>query len=127
VEDLRAAFAQHVSAFNAQDLDALLAGLTPDARWVTGASTATGRTELAELFGGAFEVAPTLRLVTLVADGDRVAAELIERLVHDGVAHEFAIAGFYRFEDGQIAAAKIYREGSAELGIDESENRLPGP
>ncbi|WP_246631386.1 nuclear transport factor 2 family protein [Pseudonocardia nigra] len=107
--------ARHLDAFNRQDLDTLLDGFTADARWVTGTSSFRGRAELADLFRGAFPVSPTLRPLSVLAAGDRVAAELREYLVHDGVPAEFAIAGFYRIESGRIAAAKIYREGSADL------------
>lgn len=113
--DLRALFDSHLTAFNHQDLDTLLAGFAADAVWVTGTDVFRGHAQLADLFGGAFALAPTLRAATVLIDGDRVAAELTEHLVHQGKESLFAIAGFYRFSGERIAAAKIYREGSATL------------
>jgi ketosteroid isomerase-like protein len=83
--DLRTPFDRHLDAFNRQDLDGLLAGFTDDAVWITGTDSFRGRDELTELFRGAFAVAPVLRAVSVLVDG------------------------------GRIAAAKIYREGSADL------------
>ena len=106
---------RHIDAFNEGDLDALLAGFTDDAAWVTGTSTARGRAELAELFEGAIsQLRPRLDLDELIAERDRVACELTETLPGD-VPQTFAIAGFYRLRDGRIASAKIYREGSAKI------------
>jgi hypothetical protein len=106
----------HVDAFNARDLDALMAGFTDDASWVTGTSTARGRGELAELFGAAMAgLLPTLVILDLLAEGDRVACQMTETLTASGQEQTFFIAGFYELRGGQIAAAKIYREGSAEI------------
>jgi hypothetical protein len=54
-------------------------------------------------------------LENLIATGDRVACELTETLTANGEERTFSIAGFYRAHEGFIAAAKIYREGGAEL------------
>ncbi|MGW4489062.1 nuclear transport factor 2 family protein [Amycolatopsis sp. NPDC004368] len=107
---------RHVAAFNTRDLDALLAGFTDDAVWITGTTVARGRAELTELFSGAMtRLLPTLTIDAVLTDGDRVAAQLTERLTHGGEERAFPIAGFYDLRDGRIASAKIYREGSAEL------------
>ncbi|QRP44576.1 nuclear transport factor 2 family protein [Amycolatopsis sp. FDAARGOS 1241] len=107
---------RHVAAFNDRDVEALLAGFTDDAGWITGTTVARGRAGLRELFESAVtRLLPTLTIDTVVADGDVVAAELTERLTHEGEDRTFAIAAFYRLRDGRIASAKIYREGSAEL------------
>lgn len=112
-----AALRAHVAAFNARDLDALLAGFAPDAHWVTGGYAVRGRVELRAFFAAALAgLLPTLEIRALVADGSAVAAELIERFTHDGTEKVAAIAGFYRFRDGLIARATIYREGSADPG-----------
>lgn len=108
---------RHVAAFNNRDLQALLDGFTEDAVWITGNSVARGREELTELFSGAMEqLLPTLTVENILADGDQVAAQLTERLTHNGEEHVFAIAGFYQLAGDRIKSAKIYREGSAELG-----------
>ncbi|HWD04458.1 MAG TPA: nuclear transport factor 2 family protein [Amycolatopsis sp.] len=107
---------RHVAAFNDRDVEALLAGFTDDAVWITGTTVARGRAELRDLFEGAVrQLLPTLTIESVVAGGAMVAAELTERLTHDGEHRTFAIAGFYRLRDGRIAAAKIFREGRAEL------------
>ncbi|WP_328607162.1 nuclear transport factor 2 family protein [Amycolatopsis sp. NBC_00345] len=110
------ALRRHVDAFNARDLDALLAGFTEDAVWVTGTTVVRGIDELTDLFADAMtQLLPTLTIQDVLTDGDRVAAQLTETLTHDGQERTFAIAGFYRLRDGRITSAKIYREGSAEL------------
>lgn len=114
--DTAAALHGHVAAFNARDLDALMAGFTPDASWVTGTSVARGHEELTELFSGAMAgLLPTLSIQNLVCDGDRAACQLTETLTFEGEERTYSIAGFYRLREGRIASAKIYREGSAEL------------
>lgn len=107
---------EHVRAFNAGDVDALLAGFTDDAVWVTGNTVIAGRTELTGFFASAMsELSPTLTIHSLIASADLVACELVEILINNVKRHTFHIAGFYRLRDGRIAAAKIYREGSATL------------
>ncbi len=107
---------RHVDAFNARDLDALMAGFTEDALWVTGTSVARGHRELAELFGTAMEgLLPMLTIRDLLAQGDRAACQMTETLTVAGEERIFAIAGFYQLRGGKIASAKIYREGSAVI------------
>jgi hypothetical protein len=114
--DAAAVVRTHVDAFNARDLDSPMAGFTEDASWVTGTSVARGHVELKELFAGAMAgLLPTLVIENLLADGDRVACQMIETLTVDGDERTFSIAGFYRLRDRRIASAKIYREGSAEI------------
>ncbi|WP_265444665.1 nuclear transport factor 2 family protein [Flexivirga meconopsidis] len=113
-----AALDAHVTAFNARDLPGLLAGFTEDAVWVTGRYTCSGQAELRELFSGTFAaIAPQLRVLRVVG-GDAasvVAAELVETMTVEGTVVQAPIAGFYTLRDGRIAAAKIYREGSADI------------
>ena len=107
---------RHVDAFNAHDLDALLDCFSTDATWVTGAHRLQGTAELRTLFAGAFEaLSPQLQLQNLLVQGNRVACELREDYSAGGVERSDYIAGFYRVEAGQITAAKIYREGSADI------------
>jgi hypothetical protein len=114
--DAAAVVRRHVEAFNARDLDALMAGFTEDASWVTGTSTAQGHGELAELFAGAMAgLLPTLAIRDLLAEGDRAACQMTETLTVAGEESTFFIAGFYQLRGGRIASAKIYREGSAEI------------
>lgn len=87
-----------------------------DARWVTGQSTIVGSDGLREFFSDAMTgLLPELEIRTMICISDRVACELVERLTRAGVERVFAIAGFYQIDEGRISAAKIYREGSAEL------------
>lgn len=106
---------EHVAAFNARDLDRLLACFTADATWVTGSDRLRGTAELANLFASAFtELNAKLTIQNMVGGGDWVACELHEQFVVDGVARVDHIAGFYRVESNRITTAKIYREGSAD-------------
>jgi hypothetical protein len=68
-----------------RDLEALMAGFADDAVWITGKTTARGRAELADLFTGAMR-----GLLPTLAIQNLIAGE------------------------GQ-AAARIYREGSADV------------
>ena len=114
--DPAAVVKRHLDAFNEQDLDALMAGLSEDATWVTGTDRLRGVAALRELFASAFaDLAPLLHIESLVVDGDRVASELREEYTVDGVARTDHIAAFYRVENGLITAVKIYREGSADV------------
>jgi uncharacterized protein len=107
---------RHIDAFNAHDLDALMACFRNDASWVTGADRFQGAAALRELFAGAFEaLSPRLCLRNLLVQGDEVACELREDYSIDGVDRTDHIAGFFRVEAGRITAAKIYREGSADI------------
>ena len=106
----------HVLSFNAYDLDGLLACFSAGATWVTGTDHFRGTAELAKLFQSAFsELSPKLTITSMVVDGDHVACELSEQFIVDGVARADHIAAFYEVQSGRITAAKIYREGSADL------------
>ena len=107
---------EHLAAFNAHDSERLLAGLAEDVRWTTGHDAFRGRQALAELFDdGLWAMGPSLELRTLVADGAAAAAELVEDITVNGERRRFAIAVFFRFADGLITHATVYREGSADL------------
>jgi hypothetical protein len=108
--------AAHIAAFNAHDTSGLLAGLAPDAVWITGQDVVTGRAALADLFDDwLWSLEPHLDPISIVADGNRVAAQLHESMTVDGERREFDIAVFFDVSDGLITRAKIYREGSADL------------
>jgi hypothetical protein len=107
---------RHIDAFNAQEIDALMACFSDDATWVTGTYRLEGAAALRELFVAAFaELRPQLQLLNLLAQGEHVACELRESYVAGGIDRTDHIAGFYRVARGLIAAAKIYREGSADV------------
>jgi uncharacterized protein len=114
--DPPAAVKRHIEAFNSRDLEALMAGFSEDATWITGSDSFSGVAALQQLFASAFsELAPRLHVESLLAQGDRVACELREDYSADGARRTDHIAGFYRVEDGLITAVKIYREGSADI------------
>jgi uncharacterized protein len=116
VDPAAAAVRRHVQAFNDGDVDVLRAGLTDDAVWVTGTTVAHGRAAVAELLAGAIAaLRPSLTVQNLLADGDRVACQLIETLTVADEERTFSIAAFFRLRDGRLASVKVYREGSAEV------------
>ncbi len=113
IEDL---IKEHVEAFNARDVEALMAGFADDAVWITGKTTARGRAELADLFAGAMKgLLPTLAIQNLITGEGQAAAQLVEVFTYEGVERTDHIAGFYVIKEGRIASAKIYREGSADV------------
>jgi uncharacterized protein len=116
-DQVERAIRDHVTAFNAHDLQRLLAGLAEDAVWQTGQDTFRGRDELAALFSEAFRsIAPRLTIHSLLIDQDRAACELVEGMTVEGAMREDFIAGFYRVDtNGMITSAKIYRQGSADV------------
>jgi hypothetical protein len=107
---------RHIDAFNAHDLEALMACFSTDASWATGADRFRGAAALRTLFAGAFDaLSPRLSLQNLLVEGDQVACELREDYSAEGVDRTDHIAGFFRVEAGRITATKIYREGSADV------------
>ena len=105
----------HFAAFNAADLDALMAGFADDAVFATGEHLVVGHRGIREMFRDALrELKPTLALRSSVVQGDVVACELHEELSVEGTAFEFALAAFYTVRRGQIVRVKVYREGTAE-------------
>ena len=107
---------RHLDAFNVHDLDALMAGFSDDATWVTGTDSFRGVAALEQLFAAAFrELSPRLHAESLLVDGDRVVCELREDYTVDGAERSDHIAAFYRVEHDLITAVKVYREGSADV------------
>ncbi|WGW13595.1 nuclear transport factor 2 family protein [Saxibacter everestensis] len=106
----------HIKAFNDHDLNAMMQCFTEDALWITGRDAFSGAREIEELFSNAFSgLTPHLSVNSFISDNETLAAaELTEEIVLDGKTKTFAIAGFYRIENGKLSSAKIYREGSAD-------------
>jgi ketosteroid isomerase-like protein len=112
----REAVEEHVAAFNAHDTARVLAGFAPDAVWATGQDVVRGSDSLAELFdAGLWQLEPSLHVLTLLGEETLVAAELHETITVEGARHDFRIAVFFTVEAGLIQAAKVYREGSADI------------
>ncbi|MDX3073779.1 nuclear transport factor 2 family protein [Streptomyces sp. NPDC088354] len=114
--DAAAAVREHLRAFNARDLEALLAGFTDDVVWITGGTTVRGRAALTGFFDEAMRgLLPTLELRDVIAEGARAACQMTETLTYGGEVRSYPIAAFYELRDGRIASAKVYREGSADV------------
>lgn len=107
----------HIDAFNAGDVERLVATVGPDVVWATGQDTIRGREAVESMCREAIaELGPTLTITSLVADEARVACELVERYTFEGVERTEAIAAFFGAVGGQITHVKVYREGSADPG-----------
>jgi hypothetical protein len=114
-----AAVEAHIAAFNADDLDALVAGFSDDAIFATGEDLFVGARGIRALFADALaNLDATLELRRAAVQGGLVACELTERIVVSGVVHELHLAAFYTVRAGRIARAKIYREGTADPPAD---------
>ena len=106
----------HVAAFNADDLEAVVAGFAEDAVFANGDQLIVGRRGIRALFGQALgQVRATLEVRTAIAQGNAVACELTELVTVGEQTFEFHLAGFYTVHGGVITRAKIYREGTAEV------------
>lgn len=105
---------RHIDAFNAHDVDALLADFADSAEWVTGDYMVPAG-QLREFFVTAMEsITPQLSLRRIIDGGDVVAAEMTETWTHDGTYRSASLIAVFDLADGKIARAKIYREGSAD-------------
>lgn len=113
----------HVDAFNAGDVDALMAGFADDAVFVTGDHMVVGARGLRAMFSDALaNLAPSMELRATVVQHGVVACELNERLTVEGAQFHFSLAAFYTVRRGQIVRVKVYREGgdSEALSGDEA-------
>jgi limonene-1,2-epoxide hydrolase len=105
----------HIAAFNGGDLDGLIQGFSEAAVWATGTYRVAGRDALQDFFASAIRgLRPRLEILTIIAEGERVACELREVYTADGQEREAWIAGIYVVGPDGISRAKIYREGSAD-------------
>lgn len=102
----------HVRAFNAQDLDAVVATFAEDAVLASGDQLVVGGRALRRMFAEAFDapVDAALELRHAVVDADVAACELTETLTVEGALHTLDVAAFYTVRDGKLARARIYRD-----------------
>ena len=108
----------HVDAFNAGDVDALIAGFTDDAVFVTGDHMVVGTRGLRVMFSDALaNLSPQMELRSIVVQHGVVACELDERLTMEGAQFHFSLAAFYTVHRGQIARVKVYREGTEPAAV----------
>lgn len=114
-DPLLAVVHDHVEAFNASDLERIVAGFGEDAVFASGEHLAVGRRGISAMFADAVrDLDATLEVRSAVTQGEVVACELTERLVLQGQEFIFHLAAFFTVRDGAIARVKIYREGSTE-------------
>jgi hypothetical protein len=102
----------HIRAFNACDLDAVMAGFDDEAVFSTSDQTAIGARAISHLFADSFNAPASARLelARAVVDGDTVGCELTELIEAEGIAHTLDVAAFYTVRDGRFARVRIYRD-----------------
>jgi nuclear transport factor 2 (NTF2) superfamily protein len=105
----------HVAAFNSADASRVASGFHVDARFCTGRDVVVeGRPSLRTFFEAAFRaLSLELTVEVLVVDGHRVAVQMREHIVDDGVESVEHIAAFYEVDGGLLRSVKVYREGTA--------------
>ena len=103
---------EHIRAFNARDLDAVMAGFDDDAVFSTTDHLAVGARAIGQLFAESFAAPATARLELqrAVVSGDTAGCELTEFIAAEGVEHTLEVAAFYTVRGGRIARVRIYRD-----------------
>jgi hypothetical protein len=102
----------HIAAFNARDVDGVLATFADDAVFASGDQVVVGVRALRVLFADAFAapVGAELVLRHAVVQEGVVACELTERLTVAGARHDIDVAAFYTVRRGRLARVRIYRD-----------------
>jgi hypothetical protein len=114
-QDPSEAVLAHIAAFNAGDVEQLVAGFAPDAIFVNGSTSVRGHSDLARFFGDAIRVfRPSLTVTNLLGGGQHVACELVERVESDGETRLLDKAAFYRVVDGRIVSGRVYIDDPAD-------------
>jgi len=112
----RSTVLEHIEAFNAHDRGRILAGLHEAVEWATGVDVYRGLASLADLFDdGLWALNPSLRVETLLVEGDIAAAECVEEITSGAQVMPFRISVFFTVRDGLIRRVKVCREGTADL------------
>lgn len=103
---------EHIRAFNACDLDAVMAGFDDEAVFSTAEHLVVGAHAISRLFADSFAAPATahLELKRVVVDGDTAGCELTELIATEGVEHTLEVAAFYTVRNGRIARVRIYRD-----------------
>lgn len=109
-----AAVRAHVEAFNAKELDAVVAGFAEDAVFAAEADLVVGARALRGFFGEAFANHAEARLEILrsVIQGDTAACELRETITVDGQYLELDLAAFFTVRGGVLVRVRVYRDAS---------------
>lgn len=112
VEGPLAVVEEHVRAFNACDLAAVMAGFDEEAVFSTADQLAVGVRAISQLFAASFAAPATahLELVRAVVDDDTVGCEMTELIQAEGIQHALDVAAFYTVRGGRIARVRIYRD-----------------
>lgn len=102
----------HVEAFNACDLDGVMAGFDDEAVFTTAEHLAVGSRAISRLFADSFSAPASAELAVerMVVDGDSAACEMTERITAQGVEHLIDVAAFYTVRGGRIVRVRIYRD-----------------
>jgi hypothetical protein len=108
---------EHVRAVNAGDLEALMAGFAPGARFQTGDHVVTGTDAIRPFFAEAFAgVRPQLQVSNLFLADGRAACELLDTVsLEGGEQRTYRSAAFFTVEGPLITAVTVYREGRADI------------
>jgi ketosteroid isomerase-like protein len=103
-------------AFNARDVDALLAAMAPDVRWANGweGGFVHGRDEVREYWRRQWaEIDPRVEPVGIEERPDGATEVRVHALIHDLEGRQIAendVLHVYRFRDGLIAEMTIEEE-----------------
>ena len=103
----------HLAAFNARDVNGVMALFAEDAVFATADQIVVGRRGLRVLFGDSFAapVTAALELRHAVIADDTAACELVERLtLPSGETTELPVAAFYTVRDGTLVRIRVYRD-----------------
>ena len=98
-------------AFEADDVEAILARLADDVRWhVAGYFTAIGKEEFRkQIHNEAFVGAPRITTINDIAEGDYVAVEgRVESRMKTGVLFKAVFHNTYRLENRKVKAMTSY-------------------
>ena len=117
-------FNMMIAALNRTDVDAVAGFFAEDGVVVSYAEPSVrhrGRAEIAALVRGYFELLRDLsfEIVTVVASGDRLAAELVLRGTPTTGAEpvEMQVGAFYEFRDGEVLSEHVYLD-AGQLPMD---------
>ncbi|WP_165492064.1 nuclear transport factor 2 family protein [Egibacter rhizosphaerae] len=102
----------HLEAFNAGDVERVVATFREDALFVAGDQVVVGHRALRAMFADAFAapVEAQLTLNHVVVSGATAACELTETLEVEGSTHSLDVAAFYTAQRGQLVRVKVYRD-----------------
>jgi ketosteroid isomerase-like protein len=100
------------AAFNARDIDRVLASLTPDVAWPNMMEMITihGRNAVRDYWTGQFEVIdPEVQPVSFEPRGDDVAVKIHQKVTNKDTGHVFEadVTHIYSFRDGLVSKMTV--------------------